>query len=79
MKIVSAGIRNELSTAELFELLKTGHRVSVYQIRIHLFTSQLTIPTYPKMTNCEPFRTKYHVKIVAMLTIDIRDIFLIKM
>ncbi len=57
MKIVSTGIRTialllwvELSTTELFDLLMSGHKISVYQM-MSLFAYQSTVGTYLKMTN----------------------------
>ncbi len=85
-KIVSAGIRTsnpwvdeELSTAELFDLLITGHTISVYQLPIPLFTNQSTVHTSSKITKCEQFRTQCCLKITATLILETEDIVLIEM
>ena len=52
------GLRSELFTAELFDLLMTGHKISVSNT---LFTSQSTMRTCPKMT-CEKIHTICCVK-----------------
>ena len=53
----------------------TGHEFTVYQVLISLFTFQSSVRIYPKMTNCEQFRSKCCVKIAAGLTSDTTDIF----
>ncbi len=60
------GLRGELSTAELFDLLMTGHKISVYQVSEPLFTNQLSVRNCPKMTvNNNP--NKCCAKIAVML------------
>ena len=76
------GLRGETNshfTAELSDLLMNGHKSSVYQVQNTLFTNQSGIRNCHKMTNCEQFRTKCCVKIVATLTLATTDVFLIKM
>ena len=61
-KIVSTGIRtsdplvqSEVSTAELFNLLMNGLKISVYEVPIFLFTLHSLVCTCDKMANCEQF------------------------
>ena len=58
-------LRDEHSATELFDLLMTGHKISVYQVLIFLFTNHLPVRTCHKMTYCEQFRTNCCVKIYS--------------
>ncbi len=61
------------------DLLMNGHKSSVYQVsKYSLFTNQSSTRNCHKMTNCEQFRAKCYVKIVATLTLATTDVFLIK-
>ncbi len=62
------GLRGGHFTAELFDLLVTGHKSSVYQVQNTLFTKQSSVRNCHKRTNSEQFRTKCCVKIVATLS-----------
>ena len=57
------------STTELSDLLINGHKRNIYQVQNTLFTNQSGICNCHKMVNCEQFRTKCCVKIVATLTL----------
>ncbi len=59
--------------------MNSGHKTSVYQVQIPLFTKQLTLRNCHKITDCEQFWTKCCVEIVATLTLDTTDIFFEKM
>ncbi len=60
------GLRSKLSTAELFDLV-TGHKISVYEVPINLFTSQSIIRTCPKILKY--FSKKCCVKVTLMLKV----------
>ncbi len=73
------GLRSELFTTELPDLLMNGHKNSVYQVHNKLFTIHSGIRNCHKMTNCDQFRTKCCVKISATLTLASTHVFLLKM
>ena len=60
------GLRGEVSTTELFDLVTENKRTHMYIKHTYIFLQV----NCQKMTNCEQFRIKYCVKIATTLTLD---------